>query len=354
MLWQKLLPEIRDYVNGGKFKNALRIPGQVALEAQFLAQGEYNLNYLLQMKDPEGAAGGAKTFVFRVNTGSQLNLINQIRYEYQALELLKESGVTPLPLYLDDTRQELPYGCLAMEYLPGEPLNYARDLSRSAQTFARIHSLSVPQEEADFLIKVEGPFSVICQEVEELLEPYFDCPAGDLRVKSLLERLLILSQEKRREEKYFVQEPWRAVINTEVNSHNFIVNRKRRTCHLIDWEKPIYGEPAQDLSMFLIPTTTLWKQDTVLTPEQEERFIQSYLQALPPTPESIALRERIESFKFFNLLRAISWCAMAWTEYTQPGRAIVNPDTLVKIKMFIHPEFIRKCFPQVAKLNKRL
>lgn len=346
MLWQKLLPEIRDYVNGSKFKETLRIPDQAAVEVQFLAQGEYNLNYLLRIET--GLPGGAKAIVFRVNTSSQLNLSNQIRYEYQALELLKKSGVTPQPLYLDDTLKEINYGLLAMEYLPGEPLNYARDLILAAQTFARIHSLPVTPEETDFLIKVEGPFSVIAQEAESLLKPYFDCPAADRRVKSLLEKLFILSQIKIQEEKYFAREPWRAVINTEVNSHNFIVQRERRTCHLIDWEKPIYGEPAQDLSMFLIPTTTLWKQDTILTPEQEELFIQTYLEALPLTPEGSTLRDRIESFKFFNLLRAISWCAMAWTEYTQPGRAIVNPDTFAKIKLFIDPDFIQKCFPQVA------
>lgn len=348
MLHQRLLPEVKYYVNGNKFKEALGIPAGMTVEVQFLAQGEYNLNYLLCLEGtgPKDTLG-EKKYVFRVNTGSQMNLSNQIGYEYRALELLKCSGVTPTPYYVDDSREEIPYGCLAMEYLPGVPLDYYRDLEHSAGVFARIHSLPLTKEETDFLIRVDGPFSVICDEVERLLKPYLECPAGNPEVKSLLEKLFQVSHDKRQEEQHFAREPWRAVINTEVNSHNFIVNRKRSTCHLIDWEKPIYGEPAQDLSMFLIPTTTLWKRDVILTREQEEEFINSYLAQLPPCPESKTLRERVESFKFFNLLRAISWCAMAWTEYTKPGRPLVNTDTFEKIKMYLEVDFIKNSFAPI-------
>lgn len=345
MLHEQLLPEVKGYVNGKKFKEALGFPAGTIVEVRFLAQGEYNLNYLLHLRGTGQARGsGEEKYVFRVNTGSQMNLSNQISYEYRALELLKASGVTPIPYYVDDSREQIPYGCLAMEYLPGEPLDYQTDLEQSARVFARIHSLPLTKEQTDFLIRVEGPFSVICDEVERLIKPYLECPSGNPEVKRLLEKLFQVSHDRRREEQYFIREPWRAVINTEVNSHNFIVNRDRNTCHLIDWEKPIYGEPAQDLSMFLIPTTTLWKRNVILTREQEDQFINRYLAQLPPCPESKTLRERVESFKFFNLLRAISWCAMAWTEYTKPGRPLVNTDTFEKIEMYLEVDFIKDSF----------
>lgn len=343
MLHEQLLPEVKKYVNDKNFKEALGIGTETPVEVKFLAQGEYNLNYLLSINDD------GQRFVFRINTGSQMNLSNQIRYEYQALELLKESGVTPIPLYVDDSKERIPYGCLAMEFLPGEPLDYGRDLEKAAQVFARIHSLPLKEEETEFLIRVDDPFSVVCEEVERLIKPYLECPEGDPEVKLLLEKLYRLSIDKRREAKYIAQAPWRAVINTEVNSHNFIVNRSRNTCHLIDWEKPIYGEPAQDLSMFLIRTTTLWKRDVILTPEQEELFVNTYLKALLPCPQSKMLRERVETFKFFNLLRAISWCAMAWTEYTKPGRLLVNQDTFEKIKMYLEVDFIQESFSPFLK-----
>ena len=31
---------------------------------------------------------------------------------------------------------------------------------------------------------------------------------------------------------------------------------------------------------------------------------------------------------------------MALREYSQPGRTLMNPDTLAKLKAYIHPEFL--------------
>jgi thiamine kinase-like enzyme len=120
------------------------------------------------------------------------------------------------------------------------------------------------------------------------------------------------------------------------------VDPQAETCFLIDWEKPIYGEPAQDLSHFLIATTTLWKQNYVLSGEEEDLFIDNYLAALPSCPQAETLRDRVEMFKFFNYLRAVSWCAMAWTEYIEPGRLLNNRDTFDKIRQYLEPEFLKK------------
>ncbi|HHV63695.1 MAG TPA: aminoglycoside phosphotransferase family protein [Peptococcaceae bacterium] len=347
MLWQELLPQLEFYVNSQDFKEKLKIDDQVDLG--FLAQGEYNLNYLLKT--------GRGLYVLRINTGSQMNLKNQIAYEYEALKLLSVSGVTPEPYLLDDSLDKVPYGLLVMEYLPGEPLNYDRDLTKAAETFARIHSLKFAPGETDFLIKGEGPFSTVYWEACRLLPQYFDFPQADPEVRTLLEKILHKAEEKKKEEKYLKLEPWYAVINTEVNSHNFIVNREKGSCHLIDWEKPIWGEPAQDLSMFLIITTTLWKSNKILSPSEEREFIARYRdefiwrintaggndQVNTAIPLD-SLEERINSFKFFNYLRAISWCAMAWTEYSQEGRLIKNKDTWEKIKLYLEPNFIKHCF----------
>jgi len=35
------------------------------------------------------------------------------------------------------------------------------------------------------------------------------------------------------------------------------------------------------------------------------------------------------------LLRALSWCFMAWYEYTQTDRPIQNPDTFAKITQYL-------------------
>ncbi|HZK43282.1 MAG TPA: aminoglycoside phosphotransferase family protein [Syntrophomonadaceae bacterium] len=300
---------------------------------QFLAQGEYNLNYVLKNRQ--------KRFVFRVNTASQMQLENQIAYEYKALQLLKRSGVTPRPYYLDDQLQKIPYGVLVMEYLPGEPLDYRCDLISAASTLANIHGLASDPAETQFLIREPGPFTGIYNEASRMLVSYFKDPEADIEVRDLLEKALIKADDRRKGEKYLLQEPCLAVINTEVNSHNFIVNRQANTCHLIDWEKPIYGEPAQDLSMFLIATSTLWKQNYRLSFDEEQGFLNAYLKNSSWCPYQDTLFDRVEMFKYFNYLRAISWCAMAWTEYRKPGRLIVNQDTYQKIESYLQPDFIR-------------
>ncbi|ATW23641.1 phosphotransferase family protein [Candidatus Formimonas warabiya] len=333
MLNERLLGPIKAYVNSHQFRCGMDLnPGKI--EVRFLAQGEYNLNYLLE------TTGGK--YVLRVNTASQMKLENQIAYEYQVLQLLNKSGVTPRPFYLDDRKQTVPYGLLVMEYLPGEPLDYRYDLPKAARTFARIHSLEFGAGAAGFLMKQTGPFTGVYQEAVTLLESFFNCPDADVQIKWILERALLKAEEKKKDEDFLLHEPWLAVINTEVNSHNFIVNQERLTCHLIDWEKPIYGEPAQDLSMFLIATTTMWKRNYVLSVKEEEEFLAVYLNCLATTcPYKNTLRDRVQMFKLFNYLRAISWCAMAWTEYTKPGRPLVNRDTFEKIKAYLEPEFIR-------------
>lgn len=336
MLSEQLYKDVVEYVNSNKFKSNMDLNG--ALKVQYLAQGEYNLNYLLETNKGR--------YVLRINTASQLKLDNQIGYEYQALSLLSHSGVTPKPYYLDDSKTVIPYGLLVMEYLPGEPLDYRYDLLDAASTFARIHSLKYENKETEFLIREPGPFTGIYNESVGLLQKYFECVEADIKVKQILEKVILKAQDKKKEEFYLQSEPWLAVINTEVNSHNFIIDKKKSTCHLIDWEKPILGEPAQDLSMFLISTTTMWKRSYRLSLEEEESFLRQYLNNFNDSSLVNTLRTRVEMFKFFNYLRAISWCAMAWTEYIKPGRLLANIDTFEKIKIYLEPEYLKQVFQE--------
>ncbi len=337
MLREHLFHNVFDYVNRNDFKSDLSFQDTVKVE--FLAQGEYNLNYLLHTSRGK--------LVLRVNTASQMHLDNQIAYEFKALQLLDQSGVTPKPYFLDDSMNHIPFGLLIMEYLPGEPLDYRYDLVKAAGTFAKIHGLQLAEKSADFLVTGSAPFSSIFNEASSLLQKYFQCPKGDYQIQLQLEKVLLQAEHKVKEEKYLIQEPWLTVINTEVNSHNFIVNQEKQSCHLIDWEKPILGEPAQDLSMFLIATTTMWKRNYLLSPDEEEAFISQYDKNIPDCSYKTTLRERIEMFKFFNYLRAISWCAMAWTEYTNMERQLVNPDTFNKISTYLNALFIQKIFAEV-------
>ena len=336
MLAEQLLNQVREYIRQTSLGEVLGLAKEVSVS--FLAQGEYNLNYLLQ--------SGERKYVLRINTGSQMGLDNQIAYEYQALRLLNRSQVTPRALYLDDTRAQIPYGMLVMEYLPGVPLDYRCDLTRAARTLARIHGLEYAPSEVEFLAREPGPLTGLFNEAAYLLETFFTCQSANPRAVSLLKKIIAEAEERKQDEKYLLAEPWLRVINRDVNSRNFIVNAESDECFLIDWERPIYGEPAQDLSHFLIVTTTLWKTDYIINREEEDLFIGVYADELDPCPQAKTLQDRVEMFKYFNLLRAVAWCAMAWTEYIKPGRPLSNQDTFQKIERYIEPEFVSSVFCQ--------
>ena len=63
-----------------------------------------------------------------MNVGTQIDRADQIVYEFRALKLLEGAGVTPRPYFVDDTRRRIDRGMLVMEFLPGAPLDYRRDL----------------------------------------------------------------------------------------------------------------------------------------------------------------------------------------------------------------------------------
>lgn len=77
-----MLNKIRRYLNDQALIKKLNLEESYKIE--FLAQGEYNQNFLI--------SDGKTSYVFRLNYGSQLQLENQIQYEYQALKWLERTG----------------------------------------------------------------------------------------------------------------------------------------------------------------------------------------------------------------------------------------------------------------------
>jgi thiamine kinase-like enzyme len=122
-------------------------------------------------------------------------------------------------------------------------------------------------------------------------------------------------------------------VNTEVNSGNFLISPDR-AC-LVDWEKAVVSCRYQDLGHFMVPTTTLWKTDILLTPTDKHTFLQTYHQHACPDMPFTDLMEKTRVMEQTILLRALSWCFMAWYEYTQTDRPIRNPDTFAKIEQYL-------------------
>jgi len=286
----------------------------------FLAAGEYNANYLVENEK--------NRYVLRINQGSQLGLgQNQIAYEYKVLEALAESGVTPRPIACHPHPEPLGGGALLMSYLPGKALVYQRDLDRAAHIFARIHTVPVPEG----LVVQADPVMDIARESKRLFNRFADHPLKKEcnQIRVYYDNIIELAEQTRT---LFAGEDL-CLVNTEVNSGNFLVGDAG--AYLVDWEKAVKSYRYQDLGHFMVPTTTLWKSDTILTPDEKSGFLAAYRQEACPgmSMDELTLKTRVMEKAI--LLRALSWCFMAWYEYTQTDRPLRNPDTFTKIKQYL-------------------
>jgi Ser/Thr protein kinase RdoA (MazF antagonist) len=348
LLATELLPQLCDYLAGPGVCEALGVaPGPWRLA--FLAQGEYNINYLLT-----DAIG--QRMVLRVNTGTQIGQAGgaQIAYEAAALRLLGPAGVAPRLLALDDTLSRLPYGLLLMEYLPGGPLRYGdpAHLDAAAATLARLHDIPAP---------TDGPFIRRRPLVDDLAEargwlaPYLACARAPSAVRALFERALARAAADAGRFAGRFPTPW-ALVHTDVQAHNWVVDDGQEAadggrsaepagvrCRLVDWERPLIDDPSYDLVHFLLPTTTRWKCGYTFSEAERERFLERYCAARPDL-EADELRERVAIRWPFILLRALGWCAGAWVEYTGPGRALDNRDTLATIEDYLRPAALEELF----------
>ena len=318
-----MIEKYLDFLNSDAFRVPLGIPEDSEPEFSCLGQGEYNLNYAFR----HPVTG--ERLVLRINTGSQMHLADQISYEFSALQNLAPSGRTPRPVYCWPEQK-----MLVMEWLPGRALRYEEDMGLAARILADIHSIPIPEDCA--LMRPAFPAQAIYEECLQMVQHYFDWEEADPAVTDLLQTLV--------EEigKLPLKEPSDAplcMVNTELNSGNFLIDGENS--HLVDWEKPLLSEPAQDLGHFLAPTTTFWKTDVILTPDQVKDFAKKYVEAVNGRMDCSTLAQRLPLFFTVTCLRGVTWCAMAYREYCQPGRELRNENTFKKLQAYLEPDFLR-------------
>ena len=338
---------LRSLIASEEYRGALGLPREVTEEYSVLAQGEYNINY--RFVHP---VSGRK-LLLRVNCGSQMHLEDQIGYEYRALKMLEGSGRTPEVLYVDGSKRYLDHGVLVMEELPGHALDYTDELMRAADVLADIHSMRVPADMIPApgddsglcaLICPGDPLKAILEECEQMLSVYMESDLGDDETKQKVRDLLNKAWAFRESSGGSAMPvPYRCCINTELNSTNFLINGDGHD-YLIDWEKPLYGDPAQDLGHFLAPTTTFWKTDVILGAEETERFIRKYIECVDGRYDTAGLAERTRLFAAITCLRGVTWCAMAWVEYRKPGRTLINESTMIKLDQYLDHSFLGRIY----------
>ena len=185
------------------------------------------------------------------------------------------------------------------------------------------------------LLKPENPIEAIYEECLKMFEKYRSSKYMDMEIKDSIEYLL----EKGKNIKT-IDIGNRTIINTELNSGNFLINGESNNNYIVDWEKPFYGYPAQDLGHFLAPTTTFWKTDIILSREEISFFIKEYCKNSSQYKDERELWDSVKNYLSMNCLRGITWCAMAYVEYQDPDKLISNDYTYEKIKSYLSMDFL--------------
>ena len=289
-------------------------------DIELLGAGEYNINFTFSDNNVKK--------VLRINVKSQMDLENQIEYEYETLQLLKNSSVTPKPYDLVTNTTLLPYNYLTMEFLNGRALDYRADMDIAAYLLSKVHNTKFGENN---LIRASNPFALMYEECENMSDKYLSWDKADKKVSEYIRKFLSKCKELIPNE-YEIASP--CIINTELNSGNFLIGKSKEDSFVIDWEKALIGECEQDLAHFLAPTTTFWKTDIILTKEEIEGFLKQYSQYRDYD------KERFERYLIFNCLRGVTWCSMAYREYSESTKLLMDEFTFNKISSYVSYEFL--------------
>lgn len=317
-------------IHDPQYRKPLGLPEQVVESYQLLAMGEYNVNFKWIHPLTQ------KPLLLRINTASQIHVDDSIGYEAHALDLLKESGHTPQVwgCWPKDTHR--PYGVLVESWLPGHALDYQTECGLGMQILADIHS--IPISVNDGLIVDNDPLAAILKECEDMFSVYVHASNKDAHVEAHIRSMLDTAWQIYKNNPTSMS--YRCCVNTELNNGNFLINGNEKTNYLIDWEKPVYSEPAQDLGHFFAPTTTFWKTDILLEKSCVDAVLKEYIQAVDGRFCLDGLIERTYTYLSITCLRGITYCAMAWVQYQQSDRLIHNPETKKKLDQYLEDAFL--------------
>lgn len=228
-----------------------------------LTGGDYNFNY--RVSHVEG------DFLVRVNIEPQSGLDAQIEYEYGTLEFLAPFGVTPKPLFLDNSREYLPYGLLIEEFIEGKHLEFSvAALKRVAIAMAKLHS--APVDGAPLRIR-ENPLTDQFDAIATDLTSYQQRERPNPAVIGTAQKIL----ETIRKDLPVLASGYlpRSVVHTDPNPANVIDDGEKVI--LIDWEQGRIDDPSYDVGALFTPQLNRWAAPRDLTGQEKRAFLDTYI-----------------------------------------------------------------------------
>ncbi len=335
--------DVEKYIDANKdVQLALNINDGATFTCEPLAQGEHNMNFLVCVNQ---ISSTVKKFVFRANFSSQLNLENQIEYEFNALKELYPSGRTAKPIYVDNTRSILDKGILVQEYIEGQWLNFEKpqDILECSHILADIHAV---KPTGGKILKPGDPLQDQFSECLGFFENYKKSALANDKVAKRVEQMISSTKQKLNNTK-FVPEDAAHIINTEAVPSHFIIlhdmEGKVTQGKMVDWEKPIIAEVAQDIAYFLSPTTTIWDSEYIFKMEERNKFVEDYWKYVAGRFDSGNFENRFDAYVSSNCLRGITWSCNAWVEYHDPARPLKNEKTFNKLKIYLSEDYLDFC-----------
>lgn len=312
-------------------RDALGIDTRADVAVHALAQGEHNSNFWFAHP-----ATGIK-YVLRINYTSQLGLKEQAAYEFQALEALRPSGRTPLPLFCDETRTVIDHGVLVESFCEGHLMEYtdAADMRRAAAILADVHAVKPPVECG--LIEPTDPLREQMDECARYLTRYRDSSLADESALAIIDAMFARADEAL--ESACGAPDSGHILNTEGVRMHFLLSDDGGG-YMVDWEKPILGEVAQDIAYFLSPTTTIWDTEFVFSPDERARFLADYWKHVDDRFPKGSFDERFPLYVMTNCLRGMTWSANAMVDYADPDHPLKNERTRKKLGQYVDHRFL--------------
>ena len=305
-----------------------------------LAQGEHNANFTFEHPSSE------KKLVLRVNYESQLGLDKQVSYEACALRALESSGRTAHVLFVDDSKHLINHGVLVTEFFEGSWLNFHNPahVHEAARILADVHSV-VPCSGCG-LIQADNPLRSQFDTCVGFFERYSASSFADSLVVEYLERFIrcvegVLDIPVAAADKNHIQ-------NTEAVPSHFLIPRAADSCsseakgHMVDWEKPVIGEVAQDIAYFMSPTTTIWDTDYLFDATARQTFIDAYWRAVDGRFSRGSFDERYEAYVMSNALLGVSWSCNALVDYAGNNKALKNQKTANLLGVYVSEAFLKR------------
>lgn len=340
------IDEARLYVGRSRaFREELSIPKGAAVDLAPLGQGEHNANFTFAHP-----SSGVR-YVLRVNYASQLGLDNQVAYEATALRALEPCGRAPKVLLCDDSREAIDRGVLVEELRTGALLDFHNPamVREAARVMADVHALR-PEPDCG-LIRPNDPLRAQYDTCRAYFNAYLSSGLAEPHVVRYVREFFARTAES-------LEVPFDAaecthVVNTEAVPSHFLIpiDGEGNVCgrgSMLDWEKPVIGEVAQDVAYFLSPTTTIWDTDYIFDEPAREAFIREYWRAVGGRFSRGGFDERLGVYTMSNCLLGITWSCNAWVEYHDPARPLKNDKTFELLKTYLSEPYLeevkRICF----------